>query len=317
MPRTADALAAALAELPLVVERAGITAGAVALAGYPGGIRPTSTITLAGDGVEGRGESVAWTAGAHARADGAAVPRGAWRLGAWTAVMAGRFADPYERAALEAAVIDLALRQGGTTLFRVAGVVPRPLRYVVSFEKVADPAARARAEVPPIELKVDADPAWDDATWAALAATERVAVLDFKGGGRAPDHERAHAAIPAALIEDPGDGPWSAALRRRVSLDAPVVSAAALDALPVRPAAVNLKPARMGGVLEALRCAARCAERGIAVYVGGMFEVGVGRRQLHALAALLCPDAPNDVAPLVPPTRPPRLDVDADAPGFG
>jgi len=44
--------------------------------------------------------------------------------------------------------------------------------------------------------------------------------------------------------------------------------------------------------------------------------VGVGRQQLRALAALLCPDAPNDVAPLVPPERPPRLAVDVSAPGF-
>jgi hypothetical protein len=34
------------------------------------------------------------------------------------------------------------------------------------------------------------------------------------------------------------------------------------------------------------------------VYVGGMFEIGVGRRQLRDLASVLCPDAPNDLAPV-------------------
>jgi L-alanine-DL-glutamate epimerase-like enolase superfamily enzyme len=85
--------------------------------------------------------------------------------------------------------------------------------------------------------------------------------------------------------------------------------------------AVNVKPARMGGVLEALRCAATCAAAGIDVYVGGMFEVGIGRTQLHTLAALLCPDGPNDVAPLgvgeAPPPRPARLTVERGSAGLG
>ena len=36
----------------------------------------------------------------------------------------------------------------------------------------------------------------------------------------------------------------------------------------------------------------------ILVYVGGMFEIGVGRRQLRDLASVLCPDGPNDLAPI-------------------
>jgi hypothetical protein len=77
----------------------------------------------------------------------------------------------------------------------------------------------------------------------------------------------------------------------------------------------------MGGLLEMLAAATACRARGIAVYVGGMFEVGVGRRQLQALAALLCPDGPNDVASIArtgeTPSRPARIEVDGSAPGFG
>jgi len=262
---------------------------------------------------DGRGECVAWTAEAHEafRARMAGLPRGRWaRLGEWAEAMRARFTDPYERAALEAAAIDLALRQAGANLFERAGSTPRAVRYVVSYGRLRDPMAEVE---PGVELKLDVDPAWDEATFAAL---RRVAVLDFKGTGSPTDHERAHRAVPEALIEDALAGPWSASLSTRLSFDAPVTSARALDALPVRPAAVNLKPARMGGVLEALACAKRCAREGIDVYVGGMFEVAVGRRQLRTLAALLCPDAPNDVAPLVPPERPPRLAVDVSAPGF-
>jgi len=169
-----------------------------------------------------------------------------------------------------------------------------------------------------VELKIDVDPGWDDPTWDAVGALGRVAVLDFKDSGTPVEHERAHQAVPHALVEDPagsGDG-WSASLRSRISFDAALTSTRALDTLPVRPAAVNLKPARMGGVLEVLACAARCADDGIALYFGGMFEVGPARAQLAALAALLCPDAPNDVAPLVDAVRPARLVV-ARTPGFG
>jgi hypothetical protein len=40
-----------------------------------------------------------------------------------------------------------------------------------------------------------------------------------------------------------------------------------------------------------------CAERGIAIYGGGQFELGPGRGQIQYLASLFHPDAPNDVAP--------------------
>jgi L-alanine-DL-glutamate epimerase-like enolase superfamily enzyme len=320
VPRTAEAgragpLAAALAELRIAIERIEVVCGTATLPSYPGGARPTSTVVLAGHGVAGRGENVAWTADAHAHLDVAAVPRGTGRLGEWAAAIARGIREPYAHAALEAAAIDLALRQARTNVCELADVAPDPVRYVVSFEKVTDPVARARAEPGPVALKVDADPSWDDATWAALASTGRVAILDFKGAGRAPDLERAHRALPCALLEDPGDAAWSASFRRRLALDAAIVSAAALDNVVVRPVAVNLKPARMGGVLEALRCAARCAELGVAIYMGGMFEVTVGRRQLRALAAALCPDATNDIAPLDCAERPPRLAIE-DGPGF-
>jgi len=46
--------------------------------------------------------------------------------------------------------------------------------------------------------------------------------------------------------------------------------------LPFHPAAVNVKPARMGGVLEALACVARCDAAGVSVYFGGMSGVNYG-----------------------------------------
>ena len=40
-----------------------------------------------------------------------------------------------------------------------------------------------------------------------------------------------------------------------------------------------------------------CAEHGISLYGGGMFELGAGRAQIQYLASLFHADAPNDVAP--------------------
>jgi hypothetical protein len=193
---------------------------------------------------------------------------------------------------------------------------------VVSFAGIDEALADA-ARLPAIELKVDVDGASSEARYGALAALGRVAVLDFKLSGEAADHARAREAMPIALLEDPrlAAAPWPAPVAERISFDAPVVSAAALARLPLRPAAVNVKPARMGGVFEALACIAQCTATGIAVYLGGMFETGVGRMQLRTLAALFAPDGPNDIAPLAlgtaPPTRPPRLTVDDRSPGFG
>ena len=325
MPATPEALRATLGALVVTIDDAGADVAAVEVPSYPGGLRPSSVITLRGAGAVGRGEHVAWTEAAHVACRERTLPgiaRGRWELEAWSAMLATTVAEPYERAALEAAAIDLALRQHDLTLFRLLGQAPCPVRYVVSFGQVADPAAEARRQGD-VELKVDADPAWPDDTFDALAEAGRVAVLDWKNDGGRTDHERAHHILPDALIEDPRweVAPWSDGIMRRLAADAPLAGAEDVHRLPVRPAAANIKPARMGGILEALAGAAACQALGIAVYLGGMFEVDVGRRQLQALAALLSPDGPNDVAPIgragEMPDRPARIHVDADTAGFG
>jgi L-alanine-DL-glutamate epimerase-like enolase superfamily enzyme len=330
-PPLAALLLDALVALPVVIEDIGCAVSDVPVPSYPDGPRPSATVTLSGRGVSGRGEHVDWTREHHERFGvhaTEAVPRGRWGLGAWATAMGGRTPWPYARAALEAAAIDLALRQAGTTLGGLVDVPPHPVRFVLSFDRRADPAAeiaRWRERVPELRFKIDVDPAWTTETYEALGRLEAVATLDFKGGGSARDHEYAHHVMPEALIEDPAPAaaPWSPSLVARVSFDALVTCAADLTHLPVPPAAINIKPARMGGVLEALRCAAACDVARVPIYLGGMFEIGVGRRQLWALAALLAPGGPNDVAPIVMGTGsafaalPSVLQAPASSPGFG
>ena len=66
-----------------------------------------------------------------------------------------------------------------------------------------------------------------------------------------------------------------------MSFDAPVHSLADLDELPVEPRWLNVKPSRFGTVRELLECIDACEERGIAMYGGGQFELGPGRRQIQ------------------------------------
>jgi o-succinylbenzoate synthase len=59
---------------------------------------------------------------------------------------------------------------------------------------------------------------------------------------------------------------------------------------------VNIKPARVGGYLEARRIHDICAASGIPVWCGGMLETGVGRAANLALAALPGFVLPGDVS---------------------
>jgi hypothetical protein len=292
---TAERLHAALVDLPVVIDGVACRTRAVAVPSY-GGPRPSSVVTLTGGGRRGDGEHVGWTDDAHTAFASALprVPRGSWRLGDFVRALAARLDAPYDRAAVEMAAVDLALRQRTTTLAALAGATPRLIRHVVSFARTPDPAAEA-ARHAGAELKVDADPAWAAATWEALARADRVAVVDWKGTGDADAYAHALRSFPDALHEDPA-APYPDGVARRLVLDAPVTTPRALA--DVAPAWCNLKPSRMGSLLDVIALAADCARRGIGVYVGGMFEVDVGRRQLRDLAAILCPDGPNDLAPI-------------------
>jgi hypothetical protein len=92
-----------------------------------------------------------------------------------------------------------------------------------------------------------------------------------------------------------------------------------------RSESINLKAPRMGGPLCVLRSLERASRSPAQAYLGGMFEVDVGREQARQLAALYCPLAPNDLAPNRavsgnPDHRPLEkspVRVRLDGPGFG
>jgi hypothetical protein len=278
--------------------------------------RVTTTVVLAGEGEQGRGEDVTYTAEDHDWFPDLEA-RGRTNLGELSAELDGlqlfeteptmpAWAD-YRRWAFESAALDLALRQNDLSLGAAVKLDYHPVRFVVS---TRGDAFGWLEHIPGLELKLDPENDWDRPFMERLAATGRVRVLDFKAyyKGTAvdvvPDPVLYAAAVelfPDAVLEDASlDGECGAVLRGqegRMSFDAPIHSVADVRALPVEPGWMNIKPSRFGTTARLLECIEHCAAQGIHMYGGGQFELGVGRRHIQVLASLFYPDGPNDVAP--------------------
>jgi L-alanine-DL-glutamate epimerase-like enolase superfamily enzyme len=338
-PRLGPAeLAAALAALEVRVDSAQVERSAVPLPDYPGGPRPSSVVRLTGNGACGLGENVAFFESEHERFQ-VFVERWLQTRGKQARVRVGTAlgaeGTPYERAALEAALIDLGLRQAGLSLCDLTGVQCAQLRFVVSLAAHPEPQfliERLRADGFAGDLKLDVDPAWAPRTLDIVARDARIAIFDFKSRGSAELARTLGSLNRQALFEDPPSGfedPDREAHPTRISRDASLNDENAVAAARARGEAVNLKAPRMGGPLTLLRALelARATSRVGAprpAYVGGMFEVGAGRSQARQLAALYCGTAPNDLALNAPHRASPERTVGAspavvrlDEPGFG
>jgi hypothetical protein len=278
--------------------------------------RVTTTVVLGGEGEQGRGEDVTYTAEDHDWFPDLA-PSGRTTLGELSAQLDGLrlfegepkmgAAADYRRWAFESAALDLALRQNDLSLGAAVDRKYGAVRFVVSTR--GDAFAWLQHN-PELELKLDPDQDWDRPFMERLAATDRVRVLDFKAYYTGtpvdvvPDPALYRTAVelfPDAVLEDAAlDGDCGAVLRGqegRMSFDAPIHSMADVRALPVAPGWLNIKPSRFGTIQRLLECIEQCATDGIQMYGGGQFELGVGRRHIQVLASLFYPDGPNDVAP--------------------
>ncbi|MEU6145167.1 o-succinylbenzoate synthase [Streptomyces sp. NPDC047081] len=219
------------------------------------------------------------------------------------------------KAALETAVLDAELRSYGMPLARYLGAVRDSVPAGVSVgikESVAellDDVERYLAEGY-VRIKLKIEPGWDldpvravrdrfgedlplqvDANTAyTLADAEHLRRLDEFG---------------LLLIEEPLDennlhahAQLQKRLRTPVCLDESLhnardaASAIAMDACRV----VNVKPARVGGYLEARRIHDVAHAHGVPVWCGGMLETGIGRAPNLALAALPGFTLPGDTS---------------------
>jgi L-alanine-DL-glutamate epimerase-like enolase superfamily enzyme len=275
--------------------------------------RVTTLVHLRGGGEEGLGEDVTWYAEHHDRqqAAGPVLPlAGSWTLESFSEAL--EMPDQHRRWAYESAALDLALRQAGNTLAEVVGREPQPVAFVVSPGLGNPPTSRTVKrwlEIDPtLRFKLDPGSAWTDDLIAELAESHTVVTADYKGFYSEQDpppdadlYRRVAEGLPEAYLEDPAltdeTEPVLEPHRGRVTWDAPIHSVDDVEQLPFAPRVLNSKPSRFGRLRELLRFYDHCAEHGIGLYGGGMFELGPGRGQIQYLASLFHPDGPNDVAP--------------------
>ncbi|MFB6068601.1 MAG: hypothetical protein ABEJ90_01580 [Halobacterium sp.] len=340
----------AVADLPLSVESLELE---YVERETPDFTRATTVIELRGGGETGRGEDVTYEREHHdaLRESGLDVDAaGEYTLAEFSAFLEDADLWPdepereafrdYRRWAFEAAALDLALRQADETLADRLDRGLDSVRFVVS-ESVPD-GDTSRVETlleryPDAELKLDATAAWTDETFAALADTDAVRVVDLKGRyegtdvDQAPDaelYDRVFAEFPDAVIEDPAlDADTRGVVEAnadRVSWDAPIHGLADVDALPFEAGWLNVKPSRFGTVESLFETVSWALEHDVSLYGGGQYELSVGRGQIQELASLFYPAGPNDVSPGAyneadVPTDPPEspISVPDDHAGFG
>ena len=288
--------------------------------------RVTTEIVLEGPTHVGRGEDVTYEASHHDALASTGLPplEGAYDFGTFAEIVGELDAFPgdeperpvfrnYRRWGFESAALDLALRQANETLASALDGSYEPVRFLVSTGLGSPPALDRLYELQDrtadVEFKLDATDEWDQALLAELRSLDAVRIVDLKGqyegtdvdGSTDPDlYRRVLDDLPDVIVEDPAltpstepvlDGAW-----HRLSWDAPVHHVDDLEQLPDT-GWLNVKPSRFGSVRSLLAAFEYCERSGVDWYVGGQFELGPGRSQLHALASLFCPDAPNDVAP--------------------
>lgn len=218
------------------------------------------------------------------------------------------------KAALESAVLDAELRARGESLAERLGVTRRsvPSGVAVGLHDslgalldtverfVSDGYLRVKLKIEPgrdiesvgavrdryrdLALQVDANSAYSVADAAHLRALDDFDLL----------------MIEQPLAEDDllGHAELARSLRTPLCLDESITSArVAEQAIELGACSVlNVKPARVGGLLEALRIHDLCVVRGVPAWVGGMLETGIGRAMNVALAALPGFTLPGDLS---------------------
>ncbi len=250
-----------------------------------------------------------------------------WHEGAWTillahlapAALAGRSAGvkdhPMAVGAIEAAMVDLELRRRGVSLAEAIGasrdeVAACAVVGVMAIDSlVAQVSKRLGEGYRSIKLKVrpghDIEPvAAVRARWPDLDLS-----VDANGSFADGDHRRALSDLDEfglTYIEQPlaaddlvGHARLVQELDTPVALDESVTSLGVIESILAMGAAraISLKPARLGGLVAAVDAHAAVADRGLPMWCGGMFELGVGRAAALAVAALPGCNIASDVAP--------------------
>jgi O-succinylbenzoate synthase len=219
------------------------------------------------------------------------------------------------KAALEAAVLDAELRTAGRSLAQHLGAVRTDVDAGVA---VGIPAGipelldvvEGHLDEGYRRVKLKIEPGWDVEPVAAVR-DKLGAALALQVDGNAAytaadlDHLATLDRFDLLLVEQPfaaDDLLTHASLAQRmatpVCLDESVTSArTAATALALGACSVvNIKPGRVGGVLEAVAIHDLCRAQDVPVWVGGLLETGIGRAVNVALAGLAGFTLPGDLS---------------------
>jgi o-succinylbenzoate synthase len=218
------------------------------------------------------------------------------------------------KCALELAVLDAELRGAGISLATRLGATRARVTAGVAVGLTGDlPALLAEVgrwvDLGYRRVKLKIHPGWDVEVVLAVRAhfPDLALQVDANGSYALGDAGRLAALDGAGLVclEQPlpaddlvGHAAWAGKMGTPLCLDESITSAAtaasavALGACQV----INIKAARVGGYLEAVRIHDLCAAAAIPVWCGGMLETGVGRLANLALAALPNFSLPGDLS---------------------
>ncbi len=147
-----------------------------------------------------------------------------------------------------------------------------------------DEVETIRKSYPDLHLQVDANSAYtlDDAPiFETLDSFELLLIEQPLAEDDLIDHSRLQARLNTPICLDES---IISARHARQALE--------IDACRV----VNIKPARVGGLLEALAVHDLCHEAGVPVWCGGMLETGIGRASNLAIASLPGFTLPGDIS---------------------
>ncbi|MEU2792859.1 o-succinylbenzoate synthase [Streptomyces sp. NPDC007100] len=233
---------------------------------------------------------------------------------------AGRALHPFTghrmaKSALETAVLDARLRSDGESFGSYLGAardrVPCGVSVGImdSVPELLDAVAGYLAEGY-VRIKLKIEPGWDVAPVRAVRerfGDDLLLQVDANAAYTLADARQLAALddFGLLLIEQPlanddmvQHAELARLLRTPVCLDESIESAAdAAAAISLGACSViNIKPARVGGYLEARRIHDLARAHGVAVWCGGMLETGIGRAANVALAALPGFNLPGDTS---------------------
>jgi len=219
--------------------------------------------------------------------------------------MAAVKGHPMAKAALETALLDAELRSRGMPIGQYLGSVHERVPAGVSVG-IKDTVAALLDDVEGylaagyLRIKLKIEPGWDVEPVREVRRRFGADLLLQVDANTAytladADHLRRLDEFDLLLIEQPldeddllGHAKLAERLRTPICLDESITSArdaaAAIELKACR--VINIKPARVGGYLEARRIHDVAVAHGLPVWCGGMLETGIGRAPNLALAAL-------------------------------